>query len=108
MISIRQIADGYVEQTAQLDPVTATSAGIADYDHLITDLSPAGFAARAALDRATLTALEQVAAAEEEQAAKESMIERLTVAGELYDSGAVTSDLMWSPAGCRAYARSST
>ncbi len=93
MISIRQIADGYVEQTAQLDPVTATSAGIAGYDHLITDLSPAGFAARAALDRATLTALEQVAAAEEEQAAKEAMIERLTVAGELYDSGAVTSDL---------------
>lgn len=93
MTSIRDIADRYVEQSAELDPVSATSAGISGFDHLMTDLSPAGFGARAALDRATIAALEQVAAADGEQVAKEAMLERLAVSSELYESGATTCDL---------------
>ena len=93
MSPIRDIADRYVEQAARLDPVGATSAGLPGFDHLMTDLSPAGFAARAALDRATLAELEQAVAADGEQVARQAMIERLTVSSQLYESGATTSEL---------------
>ena len=93
MTPIRDIADRYVEQAAQLDPVGATSAGLTGFDHLMTDLSPDGFAARAVLDRATLAELEQAVAADGEQVARQAMIERLTVSGQLYESGATTSEL---------------
>jgi len=93
MALIRDIADRYVEQAARLDPVGATSAGLTGFDHLMTDLSPDGFAARAALDRATLAELEQAVAADGEQVARQAMIERLTVSGQLYESGATTSEL---------------
>jgi hypothetical protein len=55
----RDIADRYVEQAARLDPVGATSAGLTGFDHLMTELTPAGLAARATLARATLAELEQ-------------------------------------------------
>ena len=93
MNPVRDIADRYVEQYARLDPVGATSAGLTGFDHLMTDLSPAGFAARAALDRATLAELDQAAAADGEQVARQAMIERLTISGQLYESGATTSEL---------------
>jgi uncharacterized protein (DUF885 family) len=93
MTPIRDIADRYVEQAARLDPVGATSAGLTGFDHLMTDLSPDGFGARAALDRATLAELEQAVAADGEQVARQAMIERLTVSGQLYESGATTSEL---------------
>ena len=93
MTPIRDIAERYVEQAARLDPVGATSAGLTGFDHLMTDLSPDGFAARAALDRATLAELEQTVAADGEQVARQAMIERLTVSGQLYESGATTSEL---------------
>jgi uncharacterized protein (DUF885 family) len=93
MKPIRDIADRYVEESAQLDPVGATSAGLTGFDHEMTDLSPAGFAARAALDRATLAELEQAIAADGEQLARQAMIERLAISGQLYESGATTSEL---------------
>ncbi|HUZ54776.1 MAG TPA: DUF885 domain-containing protein [Streptosporangiaceae bacterium] len=93
MNPIRDIADRYVEESAQLDPVGATSAGLTGFDHLMTDLSPAGFAARAALDRATLAELEQAVAADGEQVARQAMIERLAISCQLYESGATTSEL---------------
>ena len=69
------------------------------------DLSPAGFAARAELDRATVAALvEAVAADERERVAKAAMLERLGLAVERYDAGDVTSELNVSPAGCRTCA----
>ncbi len=93
MTSVRDIADRYVGQAARLDPVGATSAGITGFDHLMTDLSPAGFAARAELDLATAAELEQVRPADGERAARQAMLERLRIAGELYDAGETTSDL---------------
>ena len=93
MTSVREIADRYVGQSASLDPIGATAAGITGFDHLMTDLSPAGFAARAELDRATVTELERVQAAGTEQAARDAMLERLRIAGERYDAGEVTGDL---------------
>jgi uncharacterized protein (DUF885 family) len=93
MSTVGQIADRYVEEFARLDPVTATSVGITGFDHLMTDLSPAGFAARAALDRATMTELRKTAASGGEDSARQGMLERLAVATERYESGALTSEL---------------
>src|SRR5215475_2896669 len=80
---VNDIADRYVGQFAELDPLAATSVGIAGFDHLMTDLSPGGFAARAALDRATIAELEGIEASGSEDFAKQAMLERLTIACEL-------------------------
>jgi len=94
MGSIGEIADQYVELAAGLDPVRATSDGIAGYDDRMTDLSPAGFEARAELDRVTVRALrEATATGERDRIAKASMLERLSLAGERYEAGDVTSEL---------------
>jgi uncharacterized protein (DUF885 family) len=94
MSAIDEIADRYVERYAALDPITATFIGIAGYDDRLTDLSPAGYARRAELDRATvaeLTAAEPVT--EREKVAKAAMLERLGLAVEAYDAGDTTSEL---------------
>ncbi len=94
MSQVDEIAERYVTQAADLDPVLATFAGIAGYDGRMPDLSPAGFEARADLDRATMAALTGVAATgQREQVAKAAMLERLGVAVEQFDAGDVTSDI---------------
>ena len=55
---IDAIADAHVQTVAQLDPLAATAMGLAGYDHLMTDFSPAGYAAQAEAARATLAALD--------------------------------------------------
>ncbi len=94
MGEIDQIADRYVDEWAPLDPIGATYVGIAGHDHRLTDLSPEGYAALADLDRRTLAQLSLVTPTDERgRVAKEAMQERLQVALEMYDAGAVTSDL---------------
>jgi uncharacterized protein (DUF885 family) len=94
MREIDTIAERYVEQYSELDPIGATSMGIAGFDHLMTDLSPAGFAARAALDETTLAQVRAATPADDrERVAQTAMVERLTVADDLYKAGAATSDL---------------
>jgi uncharacterized protein (DUF885 family) len=94
MSTIDEIADGYVTRHAELDPVSATAAGIAGYDHLTTDLTPAGFEARAELTKQTLQAVGRTeAVSQREQIAKAAMVERLTVSDELHECGATSSDL---------------
>ncbi|MFY9890671.1 MAG: DUF885 family protein, partial [Streptosporangiaceae bacterium] len=91
---INNIADQYVEQAAALDPVLATGAGLAGHDHEMTDLSPAGFAGRAELDRSTVAALTRARAeTEREETARAAMIERLGLAVEQYDAGETTAEL---------------
>lgn len=85
---INDIAERYVVQAAELDPVLATGAGISGHDDEMTDLSPAGFAARAELDRATVAALTAAeAATDREHTARAAMLERLGLAVEQYDAG---------------------
>jgi uncharacterized protein (DUF885 family) len=92
--AIDEIADGYVDQWAALEPIGATYIGIAGYDDKLSDLSPDGFAARAQLERRTLAQLQQVRPADErERVAKEAMEERLGLALELNDAGMTTSEL---------------
>ncbi len=88
---IDNIANNYVEQWAAIDPVGATHAGIDGYDDQLTDMSPAGFAAAADLDRATLAALVAAEpATERERIAKEAMTERLALSIARYDAGAAS------------------
>src|SRR5262249_47966746 len=78
----------YVVRMTDLDPVLATGAGIAGHDDRLTDLSDAGFAARAELDRMTVAALtEAEPETERERVARAAMVERLGLAVELYDAG---------------------
>lgn len=94
MGTVDEIAGRYVAQVTELDPVTATYAGIAGHDDQLPDLRPAGFAARAELDRTTIAALDEAAATDDrERVAKAAMLERLGVAAELYDAGDTTSEL---------------
>jgi uncharacterized protein (DUF885 family) len=94
MSAINDIAERYVVQVADLDPVLATAAGIPGHDHQMTDLSPAGFAARAELDRATVAALTSAAAGtDREHTARAAMLERLGLAVEQYDAGETTREL---------------
>jgi uncharacterized protein (DUF885 family) len=53
MTAVFDISDRLTEQWADLDPINATVYGIAGRDHLPTDFSPEGHAARAALFRST-------------------------------------------------------
>ncbi len=81
-------------QSAVLDPLMATYAGIAGHDHELPDLSADGFAERAQLDRSTLVALESVQASGlREQVARAAMRERLDIEVECYDAGDTASQL---------------
>ena len=55
---IDKIANEYVDRIAQLDPIEATSMGVAGYDHLMTDYSPRGAAQRASAAREVLRKLD--------------------------------------------------
>ena len=94
MGAIDDIADRYVDQWAQLEPIGATYIGISGFDDKLSDFSPDGFAARADLERHTLAELTPLQPADErERVAKEAMSERLGLALELYDAGMTTSEL---------------
>ena len=54
---VYKLSDQYITQLAALDPAAATYMGIAGHDHEMTDFSPDGHDARAALDRDTLATL---------------------------------------------------
>ena len=56
--AIDAIADAYVLTTARLDPLAATTMGLAGYDHLMADYSPAGWRAQADAARAVLAELD--------------------------------------------------
>ncbi|MFF9205027.1 DUF885 domain-containing protein [Streptomyces sp. NPDC014986] len=54
----RQVADAYVDELIALDPVTGTFLGVKESSSRLPDLSPAGQAALAALQRTTLARLD--------------------------------------------------
>jgi uncharacterized protein (DUF885 family) len=91
---VNQIADSYVEQWAELDPVGATYTGISGYDDVLPDLSPAGITARVELDRRTLAALAATEPADDAgRVAADSMTERLGLHVEQYEAGLVDGRL---------------
>lgn len=91
---IDTIAEAYMAQYATLDPLAATSMGIAGHDHEMTDHSPAGLAARAELTRSTLQALDGAAPTDEiDQITLAAMRERLGLELELHEAGEFLRDL---------------
>ncbi|WP_146929191.1 DUF885 domain-containing protein [Cellulomonas xylanilytica] len=81
-------------QYATLDPLAATSMGIAGHDHEMTDHSPAGLQARADLTRATLQQLDGASPTDEiDQITLAAMRERLGLELELHEAGEFLRDL---------------
>lgn len=58
MSTPRQLADRYVDELAELDPLVSTSLGLRPDEDRMPDLSPAGYAAKAELARRTLADLD--------------------------------------------------
>lgn len=88
MGAVGRLADRYVDELDALDPCEATGRGITTYDHLLTDHSPEGEAARAELTRRTLQSLDALTpddAADERCA--ELLGDRLRLRLDLYDAG---------------------
>ena len=89
---IDALADSYVDDLIALQPELATVLGVEGHDDRWGDYSPDGHAASADLDRRTVAALVAAAPSDErENTAKEAMLERLGLAGELYDAHISTS-----------------
>jgi len=88
------VADQYVATFAALDPLTATSIGVAGHDHEMTDLSPAGHEARVSAARATLRELDALEPADDvDRITLAAMRERLGLDVELHDAGEHLRDL---------------
>lgn len=82
------IADAYVLTTAALNPLAATAMGLAGYDHLMTDFSPAGWQAQADAARAVLSELDSVDPVDEvDRVTIAAMRERIGLELELFDAG---------------------
>jgi uncharacterized protein (DUF885 family) len=91
---INELADRYVDELAELHPIAATYLGIQGHDHLLPDMSPAGYAALADHARRTMAELDATRPDDEaELVAKEAMAERLGLELERYDAGQETSEL---------------
>ena len=78
--AVGEIADSYLDDLIQLDPVSATYFGIGEPNHEFGDYSPDGNQARYELDKSTLaqvTNLEAIQA--DDQVASRAMEERLSV-----------------------------
>jgi uncharacterized protein (DUF885 family) len=88
------IAEAYVADYCELDPVAATGIGVAGHDDRLTDLSPDGFEARAELARKALAAAESATPVDErEQVAKDAFLERLGLEVELADARVPQAEL---------------
>lgn len=85
---IFQLADDYVATSMRLHPLYATVLGSTEFDDRMPDLSPVGIAEREAMDRATLDAVHRLEPqSDADRLCRDLMIERLTAARALYDSG---------------------
>src|SRR5580658_5735754 len=62
---VRDVADGYVEQLAELNPILATALGLPIGQDRLPDLSPSGEQAQDELRDATLTKLTEAERAAE-------------------------------------------
>jgi uncharacterized protein (DUF885 family) len=92
--AIDAIADAYVLTMAELDPLAATDMGIPGYDHLMTDLSPAGWRARAEAARAVLAEIDAVEPADHvDRVTVAAMRERIGLELALHDADELLGEL---------------
>ncbi|MFV2012595.1 MULTISPECIES: DUF885 domain-containing protein [unclassified Micromonospora] len=91
---VDDISNSFVEQWARLNPTGATYIGVDGYDDQLDDLSPDGYAERAALTRDTLRQLGVAdPESEAERVARDAMAERLGLELARYEAGEETSEL---------------
>ena len=98
--TIDDLCNAYVDDFCALDPLTATSIGVAGHEHEMTDFSPAGFDARAALARAAVASVEASTPVDDrEAAARDAFLERTRLEIELEEAGINRSrmSVLWSP-----------
>ena len=92
--AVDTLAEDYLAAAAGLDPIMATTVGLAGYDHQMPDLSPDGHAARAELTRRTLAELDQATPADQaDRVTIAAMRERLRVTADLDALGAPLAEL---------------
>ena len=86
--AIDAVAEAYTTRLAELDPFQATAMGLSGYDHLVTDLSPAGHEARAEADRAVLRELDGLEPVDDvDRVTLAAMRERVGLQLELHEAG---------------------
>ncbi|PRX49545.1 uncharacterized protein (DUF885 family) [Prauserella shujinwangii] len=85
---VHRICDRFVEDYAAADPIMATAIGVAGHDDQVTDYSPEGYAARAALAKRALREIADVTPADEaERVAKAVFTERVGLDVEIHEAG---------------------
>ncbi|PXY19609.1 DUF885 domain-containing protein [Prauserella muralis] len=85
---VHEICDQFVDDFAAAHPVVATMVGVTGYDDQLTDYSPEGHAARAALARRALGDVEAAEPADDgERVAKAVFTERVGLDVEIHEAG---------------------
>ncbi len=89
--AVFELADQYVAAVALLDPITATALGVVGGERMLTDFSPEGSQAQAALAGSVLQQLDAIEAtgalADDDRVAALSMRERLGSLLAMHDAG---------------------
>ncbi|WP_233153350.1 DUF885 domain-containing protein [Kineosporia sp. R_H_3] len=86
--AVDEAADAHLEQMCRLDPVSATADGLQGHESGMTDYSPAGLEARAALCRRTLASLDALPVADAVDEVTVAVLrERLGLALARHDAG---------------------
>lgn len=86
--AVYQIAHNYIEDLARLNPIAATSMGVAGYDHAMPDLSPEGESEANQMTLRTLEALSNAPqTSDRDRIAAAFMTDRLQLAVEGYAAG---------------------
>jgi uncharacterized protein (DUF885 family) len=87
MSRVFEIADGYIDQIAALEPLTATSMGIPGHEREMPDLSPAGPERLAELNRKTRDELRAAPVeGEPDRIARDVMLERFGVHLDIFEA----------------------
>ena len=85
---IFEFADRFVEEQSALDPNSATGRGIPGFDHLLTDLSPAGYEQRTAHLRGALAELRALPVTNDDDRRAQAFItERFETSLANFDAG---------------------
>ncbi|GAB3508941.1 DUF885 domain-containing protein [Amycolatopsis cihanbeyliensis] len=85
---VHEICNRYVDDFAAAHPVAATEFGISGYEDQLTDYSPEGHAARAALAKRYLREIDQVEPTDaSERLAKTVFTERVGIGLEIHEAG---------------------
>ncbi len=94
MSRIYELCDAYADDYAALDPIAATDMGVRGFDHLMTDLSPDGHRARAALARDTRARIDAAAPESDRDRIAAALIkDRLGVGIAVFELGEPWRDL---------------